>query len=48
MTIHVALKTKLGREPSHNELKAECLRIIREVNVELAGEGQLAWQRKRR
>lgn len=28
-TIYEALKARLNREPTHEELKAECLRIIR-------------------
>lgn len=30
-TIYEALKAKLGREPSHNELVAEVKRILSEV-----------------
>lgn len=30
-TIYEALRTKLGREPTHTELTAEVLRIIREA-----------------
>jgi hypothetical protein len=28
MTIYEALKQKLGREPTHDEIQAECKRII--------------------
>lgn len=28
-TIYETLKARLNREPTHNELKVECLRIIR-------------------
>jgi hypothetical protein len=30
LTIYAALANKLGREPSHEELKAEVLRILKE------------------
>jgi hypothetical protein len=32
MTIYLALKRKLGREPTHAELKADVKRIISEAN----------------
>lgn len=32
-TIYEALKAKLGREPSHEELKQEVLRILREARA---------------
>jgi len=31
MTIYEALRAKLGREPTHAEIVAECRRIIREA-----------------
>lgn len=37
-TIHTALTRKLGREPTHAELKAEVKRILQEVLIKRAGE----------
>ena len=36
MTIYEALKAKLGREPSHDELTADVRRILHSVTVDLA------------
>ena len=47
MTIYEALKTKLNREPTHAELKAEVKRILDEALVERAEAGKLTHQRKR-
>lgn len=46
-TIYEALRTKLGREPSHAELCAEVKRILAEVTVERAQQGKLRHQRRR-
>ena len=46
-TIYNRLATKLGREPSNAELIADVRRIKSEVQVDLAGKGKLAWQRRR-
>ena len=46
-TIYEALKAKLGREPTNDELCADCKRIIGEALVERAEAGKLAHQRKR-
>ena len=45
-TIYEALKQKLGREPSHNELVADVKRILAEGAQELAAKGKLSHQRK--
>lgn len=45
-TIYEALKIKLGREPSHNELTAEVKRILNEQLIERAEAGKLRHQRK--
>lgn len=44
-TIHNVLKRKLGREPSHAELRAEVTRIRTEALVDMAGKGRLRMQR---
>lgn len=44
-TIYEALKAKLGREPSHAELVADVKRILSEVTVNLAMQGNLRHQR---
>jgi hypothetical protein len=44
-TIYTALKLKLGREPSHRELCDDVRRILTEGLCEMAGRGQLRWQR---
>lgn len=45
-TIYEALRRKLGREPTHAELKADVARILREASIELAEKGKLPHQRK--
>lgn len=45
-TIYEALKAKLGREPSHAELKADVRRILEEGTLERAEAGKLRHQRK--
>ncbi len=45
-TIYEALKTKLGREPTNAELKAEVRRILDEGLIEMAQKGRLPHQRK--
>ena len=45
-TIYETLKTRLGREPSNIELKAEVNRILSDGMIELAGKGKLSHQRK--
>lgn len=47
-TIYEALREKLGREPTHAEVKADVLRILQEGRVEMATDGKLPHQRKRR
>lgn len=44
-TIYEALEVKLGRKPTHAEVKADVVRILREVTVKLATEGKLRFQR---
>jgi hypothetical protein len=46
-TIYEALRDKLGREPTNDELKAEVNRIKESALVELATKGKLPFQRKR-
>jgi hypothetical protein len=46
LTIYEALRTKLEREPTHTELKAECLRILSEGTQEQAEAGKLKLQRR--
>ena len=46
-TIYEALKEKLGREPTHAELKADVRRILEEGTIERAEAGKLAHQRRR-
>lgn len=46
-TIYDALKVKLGREPTHNQLVADVRRILTESLVERAEKGQLPHQRRR-
>lgn len=50
-TIYEALRTKLGREPTNAEVKADVSRILREAHDESAQEraasGKLWFQRKR-
>ena len=47
MTIYAALKTRLNREPTSAELKAEVARIKESALVEAATRGRLAHQRRR-
>ena len=47
-TIYEALRAKLGREPTNDEITIECRRIISEANRELAEQGKLPNQRKRK
>lgn len=46
-TIWNVLARKLGREPTNAEAKAEVLRIMSEVTIEMAGAGKLRYQRGR-
>lgn len=46
-TIYEVLRDKIGREPTHAELKAEVSRILIEARCELAEQGRLPHQRKR-
>lgn len=46
-TIYEALRTRIGREPTNAELKAEVERIKSESVQELAENGRLLHQRKR-
>lgn len=45
-TIHTALRDKLGREPTNEELRADVLRILDESEAERASAGQLRRQRR--
>lgn len=45
-TIYAALRAKLGREPTHNELTADVRRILADGTREMAERGQLKHQRK--
>ena len=47
MTIYEALRAKLGREPTRDELRAEVARIKTEALIEVATRGRLPHQRKR-
>lgn len=47
-TIYAALKTRLGREPTNAEIKADVQRILTEGLVERAEAGKLPHQRRRR
>jgi len=47
MTIYEALKLKLGREPTNEELKADVKRILEEGLIEAASRGGLRHQRRR-
>lgn len=47
-TIYEALREKLGREPSHNELVADVRRILEESLIERATAGKLPHQRRQR
>ena len=44
-TIYNKLATKLGRQPTNQEVKAELNRIISEVQIDMAGKGKLKFQR---
>jgi len=46
-TIYAALAEKLGRAPTHAEIKADVERILNEAMVERAMRGQLRHQRGR-
>jgi hypothetical protein len=46
-TIYQALADKLGRAPTHAEIKADVKRILQESLVEMAAKGKLGFQRKR-
>lgn len=47
-TIYEALRDRLRREPTNQELRAEVQRIKEDVLVEQAGRGQLRHQKRRR
>jgi hypothetical protein len=47
MTIYDALAAKLGRKPTHAEIKTEVRRIIGEAFDATAAAGKLAHQKKR-
>lgn len=44
-TIYEALRAKLGREPTHAELKADVQRILDEAHAATAAAGRLPYQR---
>lgn len=44
-TIYEALRTKLGREPTHAEIKADVKRILADALREMAEKGKLKHQR---
>ncbi len=44
-TIYEALVTKLGRQPTHAEIKADVKRILQSAIVSLAEKGKLRFQR---
>lgn len=46
-TIYEALKAKLGREPTHAEIKADVHRILADGTRERAEQGKLPHQRRR-
>jgi hypothetical protein len=46
-TIWNRLAARLGREPTHEEAKAEVYRILSEARCEHAAKGQLDHQRRR-
>jgi hypothetical protein len=46
MTIYEALRRKLGREPTHAEMKADVRRILQDGLIERATAGKLRHQRK--
>jgi hypothetical protein len=45
-TIYEALVEKLGRNPTHEEIKADCKRIMQNGLIEAAEQGKLKHQRK--
>jgi hypothetical protein len=47
MTIYEALRAKLGREPTHPEIREEVRRILAEAHIEAAERGKLPHQRRR-
>jgi hypothetical protein len=46
MTIYDALAAKLGRKPTHDEIKAEVKRILGEAFDAAAAAGKLAHQKR--
>jgi len=46
VTIYEALRAKLGRKPTHAEIRDDVRRILAAANIELAGAGKLPWQRR--
>jgi len=44
-TVWNRLAARLGREPTHAEAKADVLRILTEVRIDLASKGKLKMQR---
>lgn len=46
-TIWNKLAARLGRQPTNEEAREECLRIMSEGMVDRAEAGKLPWQRKR-
>lgn len=46
-TIYQALRAKLGREPTHAELRDDVRRILQEITIDRAEQGKLAHQRKK-
>lgn len=47
-SIYEALRNKLGREPTRDELRAEFNRILEDAQRERAEAGKMAHQRKRK
>lgn len=47
-TIYEALCAKLGREPTHAEIKADIIRILADGTRERAEAGKLPHQRRKR
>jgi hypothetical protein len=46
-SIYMALEEKIGRTPTHAELKAEVQRIKTEALIEMANKGKLKFQRRK-
>lgn len=44
-TIYEALQAKLGRPPTHEEIKIDVHRILQSVTIKLAGQSKLRFQR---